>query len=75
MRKRKSDVDYRAMAVALLQSGHNTVTLARELGLSQASVSRLSSGKQSTLTADAALRLIRLAGGTIELPQFARASA
>jgi plasmid maintenance system antidote protein VapI len=62
-------VDYRALALRLLRAGgYTTVTLAKEIGLSQAAVSRLSTGKQSTVTADAALRLIRLAGGTVELP-------
>lgn len=62
-------VDYSALVRRLLASGRTTVALAAELGVSQPAVSRLASGKQRALHADAALRLIEIAGGSVVLPE------
>jgi plasmid maintenance system antidote protein VapI len=68
MRERMSDVDFPALVRQLLASGHTTVRLAAELGVSQPAISRLATGKQRSLGANAALRLIELAGGRVQLP-------
>ena len=69
MRQRNDPAtDYGAMARQVLRSGYTTSRLAAELGVSQPAVSRLANGHQRTLGVDAALRLIRIAGGRVELP-------
>jgi len=69
MRERMQGVNFSALVRHLLSDGHTTVSLASEIGVSQPAVSRLASGKQQTLNADSALRLIRLAGGRVEVPE------
>jgi hypothetical protein len=66
--RQRIEPDYQALVRRLLSGGYTTVTLAREVGLSQAAISRVSTGKQRGLTAPAAMALIELAGGRIELP-------
>ena len=61
--------DYAAMVRALLAGGQTTHSLARLLGISQPSVSRLATGRTRELGGDVAVRLIRLAGGSVVLPQ------
>lgn len=69
MHQRNSDAaDYPALARGLLSRGYTTSRLAQELGVSQPAVSRLANGKQRALGADAALRLIVLAGGSVSMP-------
>lgn len=60
--------DYASMVKALLEGGHTTHSLAMALGLSQPSVSRLATGRTSELGGNAAVKLIRLAGGEVNLP-------
>jgi transcriptional regulator with XRE-family HTH domain len=60
--------DYSAMVRALLGQGHTTRSLAGLLGISQPSVSRLARGHTRELGGDAAIKLIRLAGGEVRLP-------
>ena len=61
-------VDFAHLARVLLRGGHTTASLAKAVGLSQPSISRLTSGRTKTLNADAAIRLIELAGGRVSLP-------
>lgn len=68
-------IDYPALVRGLLAAGHSTVRLAAEVGVSQPAISRLANGKQQSLGADAALRLIELAGGRVELPAGARSAS
>lgn len=61
-------IDYSALARRLIAQGHTTGSIARAIGVTQPSVSRVSSGKTKALSADAAIRLIRMAGGVVTLP-------
>lgn len=61
-------IDLQALARHLIANGYTTSALGAAIGLSQASVSRLAAGKQLAVRHDAALNLITLAGGRIELP-------
>lgn len=61
------EFDLRPLACALLSRGYTTAALGRAIGLSQAAVSRFTSGKTDSIGADPALRLIVLAGGKVEL--------
>jgi transcriptional regulator with XRE-family HTH domain len=61
-------IDFAALAARLLQRGYTTRALASQIGLSQPAVSRLATRRTKTLGADAAVALIRLAGGTVEVP-------
>ena len=61
-------IDLQALAKRLLANGYTTRTLAAAIGLSQPSVSRLASGVTRDIDAQAALRLIQIAGGSISLP-------
>lgn len=53
----------------LLKAGHTTRSIADAIGVTQPSVSRLATGTTSTLNADAAIRLIQLAGGVVSIPE------
>lgn len=65
------DIDFPRLAAWLVKSGRfTTASLGREIGLSQPAVSRLATGKTSDIGAAAALRLIRVAGGRVEVPEF-----
>lgn len=61
-------IDYRSIAQQLIERGYTTQSIAKAIGVSQPSVSRLGSGKTAALGADAAVRLIVLAGGRVQLP-------
>jgi plasmid maintenance system antidote protein VapI len=61
-------IDFSALARRLLASGYSTYALARELGVSQAAVSRMATGRTRAVSADAAVGLIYLAGGSVTLP-------
>jgi len=61
-------IDYAGMAKALLLRGYTTKALGVELGVSQPAVSRLANGKVTSVSADVALRLIELSGGSVRLP-------
>lgn len=61
-------LDFGAVARSLLSQGYSTRTLGEKVGLSQPSVSRLASGRTRNMSSEAAVRLIYLAGGRIELP-------
>jgi len=52
----------------LSTAGYTTKTLGAAVGLSQPSMSRLASGKTRDVSADVAVKLIRLAGGSVEAP-------
>lgn len=69
MCSRIQPIDYQQLARRLLAGGYTTVTLARALGVSQPTVSRLATGKHRSLAAHAALKLIVLAGGSVTLPE------
>jgi hypothetical protein len=64
----RPSIDFAALAKRVLKQGHTTYTLGRELGLSQPAVSRLASGRTRSISADAAIGLIYLAGGAVLLP-------
>lgn len=62
-------IDYAALARRLLRGrARTTRSLAAELGLSQAAVSRLANGKTGVVSADVGVALIRMAGGTVQVP-------
>jgi hypothetical protein len=61
------EFDLRPLARALLTRGHTTASLGHAIGLSQAAVSRFTSGKTHSIGSSPALRLIVLAGGKVEL--------
>lgn len=63
-------IDLQAIAKRLLAAGHTTGSIAKQIGVSQPSVSRLATGQTSTLNADAAMRLIVMAGGRVEAPSI-----
>lgn len=63
-----TDPDYGALTRGLLGRGYTTRELGLAVGLSQPSVSRLATGRTKAISADVALRLIRLVGGQILLP-------
>lgn len=60
--------DYPAILAKLIQAGHTTRSIGMCIGLSQPSVSRLATGRTARMNANAAFRLIEMAGGRIELP-------
>lgn len=62
-------IDYRALIGRLLDGGHTTGSIARMVGLSQPSVSRLYTGNVRETSGTAAVALIRAAGGHVSLPQ------
>lgn len=61
-------IECQRLVQAALRTGHTTRSLGAELGLSQASVSRLGSGQAKKTSPDALVRLIELAGGSVVLP-------
>jgi predicted XRE-type DNA-binding protein len=63
------------MVAHLIRGGHTTKSIGAAIGLSQPSVSRLATGRTGRLNADAALRLIELAGGKVDLPALQAAAA
>jgi len=66
-------IDLQQLARHCLANGHTTYSLAKAIGVSQPSVSRLSTGRTRDIDAQAALRLIELAGGQIYMPAAALA--
>lgn len=65
-------INLSAIARDLLSRGvFTTKSLGLAIGLSQASVSRLCTGKTESINSDSAFRLVELAGGRIEPPQLA----
>lgn len=66
-----ASIDLSKIAKHLLSTaGYTTKSLGVACGLSQPSMSRLASGKTRDVSASVALKLIRLAGGSIELPEM-----
>lgn len=65
MRKR---IDFPAIARHLVAQGATTRGVGQAIGLSQASVSRLAAGRWQSVGADAAIRLIECAGGSVQVP-------
>lgn len=64
-------INWQRLARHLLrQGGFNTKTLGQAVGLSQPTISRLSSGRTATLGPDAAISMIELAGGIVKLPEL-----
>jgi transcriptional regulator with XRE-family HTH domain len=61
-------IDYPRLAAVLLARGYTTASLARELGMTQPSVSRLARGLTRSVRGDVALKLITLAGGSVVAP-------
>jgi transcriptional regulator with XRE-family HTH domain len=64
-------IDFGNLARAILARGYTTRQLGDAVGLSQPSVSRLATGKTGEVSAQVGLRLIKLAGGRVELPELA----
>lgn len=60
-------IDFAALARQVLRDT-TTRQLGIRIGLSQPSVSRLASGKTTSISADAAVELIYVAGGHIHVP-------
>ena len=64
------DIDSPKLLRKALADGHTTAGLGRLIGLSQPSVSRLARGvSQPPKSMTVGLRLVRVAGGVVELPQ------
>lgn len=61
-------IDYAGLTRGLLARGHTTASLARAVGLSQPSVSRIATGRTQSVSGEVALRLIQLAGGKVTMP-------
>jgi predicted transcriptional regulator len=61
-------IDLSAVAKGLLAKGQTTASIAREIGVTQPTVSRLATGKSASLGWNAAVRLIRMAGGDVVAP-------
>lgn len=61
-------IDYASLTKSLLARGYTTASLARVIGLSQPSVSRIATGHTQSVSGDVALRLIQLAGGQVTMP-------
>jgi predicted XRE-type DNA-binding protein len=68
LRMMQERIDYQSLARAVLDRGMTTAALGRAIGLSQPSVSRLATGKVRNLSAEAGVRLIKLAGGVVSVP-------
>jgi len=67
-------IDFAALARRVLEAkGFSTYQLARELEISQPAVSRLAGGRTKSISADVAVGLIYLSGGSVVLPQFEEA--
>lgn len=62
-------IDFSALARHALEMGFTTRGLGLRIGLSQPAVSRLTTGRTREIGAHAALGLIRLVGGRVELPE------
>jgi hypothetical protein len=61
-------IDFAALARRVLASGYTTKALGLRIGLSQPAVSRLANGRTRSVSAEAAVELIHVAGGSITLP-------
>lgn len=62
-------IDLAVLANHLLKERkYTTRSLAHALGISQPSASRLASGRTKSVSADVAIRLIRLCGGAVRMP-------
>lgn len=64
--------DYGAWVRLLIGRGHTTKDIGQRIGLTQPSVSRIACGRTRSIGADAAFRLLELAGGQITLPPAVR---
>ena len=65
-------IDFPALArCCVSQRGFTTKSLAEAIGVSQPAASRLAAGKSKSVGADAAIRLIELAGGKVCIPDIA----
>jgi plasmid maintenance system antidote protein VapI len=62
-------IDFTGLAKRALDAGLTTAELGRQIGLSQPGVSRLANGKTKSVSADVALRLIRVVGGSVHVPR------
>jgi predicted XRE-type DNA-binding protein len=62
-------INCQQLVLHLLNSGYTTRRLGAEIGLSQPSISRISSGKTQSTSAPALIRLIELSGGEVRLPE------
>ena len=67
-------IDFARLARQLMARGHTTKNLGAQIGLSQPSVSRLATGKTTSISADVAVQLIYAAGGRIEVPKFSEST-
>lgn len=65
----RQDIDIPALVRHALKEGHTTASLGKAVGLSQPSVSRLARGVTKPPKSMAvAVRLVRLVGGEVTLP-------
>ena len=62
-------IDFPSLARRALGAGLTTAQLGRQIGLSQPGVSRLATGKTKNVSADVAMRLIAVVGGSVNVPQ------
>lgn len=61
-------INFSNLAKRALADGLTTSELGRQIGLSQPGVSRLATGKTKSVSADVAMRLIVLVGGSVHVP-------
>jgi predicted XRE-type DNA-binding protein len=64
------NINYAQITRRLLAAGYTTKRLGVAVGLPQPSISRLANGKTHSVSADVGVALIRLAGGTVVLPEL-----
>ena len=62
-------IDFGRLARALLGRGYTTAGLGKAIGLTQPSVSRLARNRTKEISAQVGVELIRLAGGTVTVPE------
>lgn len=64
----RESIDCGQLVRHLLKAGHTTKSLGQAVGLSQPSISRISSGRTKNSSAETVVKLIQLAGGEVKLP-------
>lgn len=62
-------IDFGRLARSLLRRGYTTASLGRAIGLTQPSISRLATKQTKSVSAQVGVELIRLAGGTVIVPE------
>lgn len=67
-------INFAALAKRALGAGLTTAELGRQIGLSQPGVSRLATGKTKSVSADVAVKLIQVVGGSVHVPDAERSA-